>query len=96
MRLRQIYSVYVQMDGTLRDKDWPLVIQCCNCNDVMQLHINNKGIVERQRLAADQEVQGICISYSVTLPVPMILYMKPNIPVGMHSPFMMLPSVVSR
>lgn len=78
----QIYSLYLQLDKTINDYDWPVSIHCKNCGDIMNLHFTNKGLKEMEYLADDKKCQGTIIGYSATLPVPLDIYMKPEI----HSP----------
>lgn len=82
-----IISVYPQMDTTLNDFAWPVIIKCDKCNDILRLHIGIDGIKEKEYISDDQNTTGTVISCSSTLPVPMFMYLKPDPGMGMHSPF---------
>lgn len=77
----KIYQLKIQLDKNIYIYDWPIVVECMECGDVIQFFINKNGVQQINKSSLSEEQiksadKTTVIGYSSSLPIAGCLYMK--------------------
>lgn len=73
-----VFNLKLQMDNTIYQHDWKIVVDCPECGDTHELVYSTKGLLPKQnREKLEQQENGYFIGFCSTLPTVDSLYYKP-------------------
>ena len=86
----QIIHLKFQIEPSISWREWPLVLECPNCNNVEESIYSSRGFIPHLK-NAEVNQPGYKVAYCGTLPTPgMLYYEKAESGIGLNSVFMII------